>query len=57
MTGGDGIDWGDGIISRGDTGVMLRDVIISVMKEKMAAGETLDLERDGRMVVTNTKEE
>ena len=57
VTGGDGIDWGEGIISRADTGVMLRDVIISVMKDKMAAGETLDLKRDGRMVVINTKEE
>ena len=57
VTGGDGIDWGDGIISRGDTGVLLRDIIISVMKEKMAAGETLDLKRDGRMVVTNYNRE
>jgi 2',3'-cyclic-nucleotide 2'-phosphodiesterase (5'-nucleotidase family) len=54
VTGGDGIDWGDGIISRDDTGIMLRDVIISVMKDKMAAGETLDLKPDGRLVVTNS---
>lgn len=54
VTGGDGIDWGDGIISRGDTGILLRDVIISVMKDKMAAGETLDLKPDGRLVVTNS---
>ena len=57
VTGGDGIDWGDGIVSRGDTGVLLRDVIISVMKDKMAAGETLDLKRDGRMVVINSNQE
>ena len=55
VTGGDGIDWGDGIIARRDTGVLLRDAIISVMKEKMAAGETLDLKRDGRMIITNSK--
>ena len=53
VTGGDGIDWGDGIIARRDTGVLLRDAIIAVMKEKMAAGETLDLKKDGRLVVTN----
>ena len=54
VTGGDGIDWGDGIISRRDTGILLRDAIIAVMKEKMAAGETLDLCKDGRMVITNS---
>ena len=54
VTGGDGIDWGDGIIARNDTGVLLRDVIISEMKEAMAAGKTLDLAKDGRIVMTNT---
>ena len=53
VTGGDGIDWGDGILMRGDTGILLRDVIISEMKETMAAGKTLDLKTDGRVVITN----
>ena len=53
VTGGDGIDWGDGIITRRDTGILLRDVIISEMKEAMAAGKTLDLTTDGRVVITN----
>lgn len=54
VTGGDGIDWGDGIIARNDTGILLRDVIISEMKEVMAAGKTLDLAKDGRVVMINT---
>lgn len=55
VTGGDGINWGDGILVRGDTGILLKDVIISEMKEKMAAGEALDLRTDGRVIITNTK--
>ena len=53
VTGGDGVDWGDGILMRGDTPILLKDVIASEMKAKMAAGETLDLKRDGRIVITN----
>ncbi|MBO4557755.1 MAG: 5'-nucleotidase C-terminal domain-containing protein [Bacteroidales bacterium] len=53
VTGGDGIDWGDGILERRDTGILLRDVIISEMKDAMAAGKTLDLKSDGRVVITN----
>lgn len=54
VTGGDGIDWGDGIIARNDTGILLKDVIISEMKEVMAAGKTLDLAKDGRIVMINS---
>ena len=53
VTGGDGIDWGDGIIMRRDTGILLRDVIMSEMREALAAGKTLDLTTDGRVVITN----
>ena len=53
VTGGDGVDWGDGILMRGDTPILLKDVIASEMKAKMAAGETLDLKRAGRIVITN----
>lgn len=55
VTGGDGIDWGDGILVRCDTGVLLRDAITAVLKKRMAAGETLDLKRDGRIVITNSE--
>ena len=54
VTGGDGIDWGDGLLVRCDTGVLLRDAITAVLKKRMAAGETLDLKRDGRIVITNS---
>jgi len=53
VTGGDGIDFGDGILARNDTGVLLRDAYISYLKDMMAAGKTLDLKEDGRMIVTN----
>lgn len=53
VSGGDGIDWGYGIVARKDTGILLREVIISEMKEDMAAGKTLDLAKDGRIVMTN----
>ncbi len=53
VTGGDGIDWGDGIVMRGDTEILLKDVIASEMKDMMAAGKTLDLKRDGRIIITN----
>ena len=52
VTGGDGIDFGNGIEFRGDTGVTLRDALIEILKQKMAAGEVLDLKKDGRIVVT-----
>lgn len=52
VTGGDGMDFGDGIEFRGETGVYLRDAIIEVLKQKLAAGEVLDLKKDGRVVVT-----
>ena len=55
VTGGDGIDFGDGILFRGDTGVLLRDAIISILKQKMAAGETLNLKKDGRVVINYSK--
>lgn len=55
VTGGDGIEWGDGIISRRDTGILMKDVIISEMKELMDAGKTLDLKPDGRVVIVNPK--
>lgn len=54
VTGGDGIEWGDGILMRGDTGILLRDVIISEMKELMEAGKTLEAKTDGRVVVINS---
>ena len=53
VTGGDGIDWGNGIVMRRDTEVLLKDVITSEMKDLMAAGKTLDLKKDGRIVITN----
>lgn len=56
VTGGDGIDWGDGILVRRDTGIQLKDVIISEMKDTMAAGKSLDLKKDGRVVIINPKE-
>ncbi|MBP5504783.1 MAG: 5'-nucleotidase C-terminal domain-containing protein [Bacteroidales bacterium] len=55
VTGGDGIDWGNGILIRLDTPFALRDVMIAEMKALMAAGKTLDLKKDGRVVVTNPK--
>lgn len=56
VTGGDGIDWGDGILVRRDTGIQLKDVIVSEMKDMMAAGKSLDLKKDGRVVIINSKE-
>ena len=56
VTGGDGIDWGDGILVRRDTGIQLKDVIVSEMKDMMAAGKSLDLKKDGRVVIINPKE-
>lgn len=53
VTGGDGIDWGDGILMRRDTDVPVKDVIISELKAIMAAGKTLDLKPDGRIVIIN----
>ena len=38
---------------RRDTEVLLKDVITSEMKDLMAAGKTLDLKKDGRIVITN----
>lgn len=52
VTGGDGMDFGDGIEFRGDTGMYLRDALIEILKQKLAAGEVLDLKKDGRVVVT-----
>ena len=52
VTGGDGMDFGDGIVARNDTGVTLREALIEILKQKMAAGEELDLHKDGRVVVT-----
>lgn len=55
VTGGDGIAWGDGILMRGDTGILLKDVIIYEMKKLMKEGKTLEASTDGRVVITNPK--
>ena len=53
VTGGDGIDFGNSVLVRCDTNVLLRDAITYVLRKKLAAGETLDLKRDGRIVMIN----
>ncbi|MBQ7253568.1 MAG: 5'-nucleotidase C-terminal domain-containing protein [Bacteroidales bacterium] len=52
VTGGDGMDFGDGIVASIDTGVTLREALIDILRQKMAAGEVLDLRKDGRITVT-----
>ena len=56
VTGGDGVDWSNGILTRRDTDILLKDVIAFEMKDMMEAGKTLDLKKDGRVVIINPKE-
>lgn len=53
VTGGDGMDFGD-VLVLGDTGVLLRDAYIAILKQRLAAGETLHLEKDGRVVINKS---
>ena len=53
VTGGDGVDLSS-YTSRGDTNVPLREAYVEILKQKMAAGETLHLEKDGRVVITRS---
>ncbi len=53
VTGGDGIDFGDGIIECNNTGVVLHDAMASYMRGVMASGRVLDLKTDGRVQLNN----
>ncbi len=53
VTGGDGIDFGDGIIECNDTGVVLHDAMASYLRGVMASGRVLDLKADGRVKLDN----
>lgn len=53
VTGGDGIDFGDGIIECNNTGVVLHDAMASYLRGVMASGRVLDLKTDGRVQLDN----
>lgn len=56
LTGGDGLTLSDVAVNCVHSGVLIRDAIVDYLREKMNQGETLVLERDGRVTVNNKKD-
>ena len=56
MDGGDGLVLSDVAFNRKDTGVWIRDAIVEYLKEKMARGEKIVLQPDGRVQYTDWEE-
>lgn len=56
LNGGDGISLGKTVESVFDTGILIRDGISDLLREKGARGEVLDLQPDGRVKIIDQPE-